>query len=148
MVSIPQPFEGSCSGKGSGSKKRCDSVICGCEICVEKSGEFSVPLKTTLLALPFAIFWQVRTTVHQGSLEIHIFPWVRVSFLATKLGAWSPWESKGPNSQPPPMPPPPRFCWILSHHCPLIRHIRPAIWGGWARLIPMKWRCCPEGGER
>ena len=22
---------------------------------------------------------QVRTTVHQGSLEVHIFPWVRVS---------------------------------------------------------------------
>lgn len=80
--SIPQPSEGSCSGKGSGSKKRCNSVICGCEICVEKSGEFSVPLKTTLFALPFVIFWQVRTTVHQGSLEIHIFPWVRVSFLA------------------------------------------------------------------
>ena len=37
-------------------RKKCDSVFCGCEICVEKSGEFSVPLKTHAVRLASQIF--------------------------------------------------------------------------------------------
>ena len=118
-------------------RKKCDSVFCGCEICVEKSGEFSVPLKTHAVCDGQPDFLQVRTTVHQGSLEIHIFPWVRVSFLASKKLGDGSRESKGPTT--PTLPPnvtfPPAnkifLGGIRSHH--IVPYLGRQFFFGWAR---------------
>ena len=72
-----------------------------------------------------------------GKLGDSYFPMGSCEFLGNnKTGSMESMGIQGSQLPTPPQchPTPPRFCWILSHYCPLIR---PAIWGGWACLIPM-----------